>query len=110
MENGVVFCPAVEWSLFEHFNELIGDDVVSDFLASSYTIVNLVPGKGYYVRVRAGYGDGRGFGKPAMSSPTYAVPSSMYIYTRNIVVDKLRGLKVIFKYIYVFIKNADCIL
>ena len=64
----------VEWSCFETFKPLAGEQILDDPRYMYYEIPNLVQGNAYYVRVRAW--NIKGFGPAVNSDPPYAIPSS----------------------------------
>ena len=64
----------VEWSSYEDFLPLTGEAIVEDLRHLEYEMRGLTKGCRYYVRVSAC--NVKGYGGYALSSPTYAVPSS----------------------------------
>ena len=69
-----VYIISVEWSCFETFKPLAGEQILDDPRYMYYEIPNLVQGNAYYVRVRAW--NIKGFGPAVNSDPPYAIPSS----------------------------------
>ncbi|ELU07671.1 hypothetical protein CAPTEDRAFT_212818 [Capitella teleta] len=64
----------VEWSCFEDFSVIAGEQVIDDPRCLQYEIPDLVQGNCYYVRVSAW--DVKGFGDPCPSCPVSATPSN----------------------------------
>ncbi|XP_033746779.1 uncharacterized protein LOC117331911 isoform X1 [Pecten maximus] len=73
--NGAVVTKyKVEWSCFENFVPLAGDQIVEDMRHLEYEVPGLVKGNKYYIRVSAW--NMKGYSPFTSAQPTYAVPSS----------------------------------
>ncbi|XP_021361615.1 ankyrin repeat and fibronectin type-III domain-containing protein 1-like isoform X2 [Mizuhopecten yessoensis] len=73
--NGAVVTKyKVEWSCFEDFMPLAGDQIVEDMRHLEYEVPSLVKGNKYYIRVSAW--NMKGYSPFTPTKPTYAVPSS----------------------------------
>ncbi|XP_069124546.1 ankyrin repeat and fibronectin type-III domain-containing protein 1-like isoform X1 [Argopecten irradians] len=73
--NGAVVTKyKVEWSCFEDFVPLAGDQIIEDMRHLEYEVPGLVKGNKYYVRVSAW--NMKGYSPYTTAQPTYAVPSS----------------------------------
>ncbi|KAL5018407.1 hypothetical protein ScPMuIL_004129 [Solemya velum] len=73
--NGAVVTKyQVQWSCFEDFIPLAGEDCVEDVRHLEFEITGLIKGNSYYVRVTAW--NMKGYGPYATANPPYAVPSS----------------------------------
>lgn len=70
----VLYLISVEWSCFEDFSPLAGEQIIEDPHYTFYEIPGLTQGSVYYCRVKAW--NIKGFGPSAISSPACAVPSS----------------------------------
>ncbi|XP_061182068.1 ankyrin repeat and fibronectin type-III domain-containing protein 1-like isoform X3 [Saccostrea echinata] len=64
----------VEWSCFDDFIPLAGEDLVEDMRHLEHEIKGLVKGNKYYVRVAAC--NMKGYSEYSVAKPAYAVPSS----------------------------------
>ncbi len=69
---------SVEWSCFDSFSPLVGEQILDDPRYMYYEIPNLVQGNAYYVRVCAW--NIKGFGPTTTSNPPYAIPTSKLIF------------------------------
>ena len=64
----------MEWSCYEDFQPILGQQIIEDVLYRSFEISDLAYGNVYFVRISAG--NMKGFGIPSTADPPCIVPSS----------------------------------